>query len=64
MRVAPIVARCAGLGLKNDPPLIVDAHHVHREGNLGGRVEWFAALQIESREVERAGHGRPVNGGR
>ena len=64
MRVAPILARCAGLGLKNHPPLIVDAHHVNPERNLCRRVERLPALEVESREVQRAGHGRPVNSGR
>jgi hypothetical protein len=64
VRVAPILARCAGLGLKNHPPLIVDAHHVNPERNLCRRVERLPALEVESREVQRAGHGRPVNSGR
>ena len=63
LRVAPILARCAGLGLKNHPPLIVDAHHVNPERNLGWWIEWLPALKVKSREVEGAGHGGPVNGG-
>ena len=64
MRVAPILARCAGLGLKNHPPLIVDAHHVNSKRNLCRRVERLPALEVESREVQRAGHRGPINGGR
>jgi hypothetical protein len=63
VRVAPIVARCAGLGLKNHPPLIVDAHHVNSERNLSRWIERLAALKVESREVQRAGHRRAINGG-
>ena len=64
LRVAPILARCAGLGLKNHPPLIVDAHHVNSKRNLCRRVERLPALEVESREVQRAGHRGPINGGR
>jgi hypothetical protein len=63
VRVAPIVARCAGLGLKYHPPLIVDAHHVNPERNLGRWIERLPALEVKSREVQGAGHGGPVNGG-
>ena len=62
MRVDPIVARCAGLGLKHHPPLIVDAHHVNSERNLSRWIERLPALQVKSREVERAGHRGPING--
>ena len=61
LRVAPILARCAGLGLKNHPPLIVDAHHVNSERNLGWWIERLPALEVESREVQRAGHRGPTN---
>ena len=61
LRVAPILARCAGLGLKNHPPLIVDAHHVNPERNLGRWIERLPALEVESREVQRAGHRGPIN---
>ena len=64
MRVALIVARCAGLGLKNHPPLIVDAHDVNPKRNLGRWIERLPALKVKSREVQRAGHRGPVNGGR
>jgi hypothetical protein len=52
-----------GLGLKYDPPLIVDAHDMYSEGNLGRWIERLSALQVKSREVQRAGYGGPVNGG-
>jgi hypothetical protein len=49
--------------LKNHPPLIVDAHHVNSERNLSRWIERLAALKVESREVQRAGHRRAINGG-
>jgi len=48
LRVAPILARCAGLGLKHDPALIVDAHHVNPERNLGRWIKRLPALQVKS----------------
>ena len=63
LRVAPILALCAGLGLKNDPTLIVDAHNVNPERNLSGWIKRLPALQVKSRKVQRAGHRRPINGG-
>ena len=42
LRVAPILALCAGLGLQHHPALIVDAHHVklraERSGIGNGRI--------------------------
>ena len=64
LRVAPILARCAGLGLKNHPPLFVDAYHVNPKRNLGRWIERLPALKVESRKVQRAGHRGPINGGR
>jgi hypothetical protein len=61
LRVAPILARCAWLGLKYYPPLIIDAHHVNSKRNLGRRVERLPALEVKSREVQRAGHRGPIN---
>ena len=64
LRVAPILALCAGLGLKNHPPLFVDAHHVNPKRNLGRWIERLPALKVESRKVQRAGHRGPIYGGR
>ena len=64
LRVAPILALCAGLGLKNHPPLFVDAHHMNPKRNLGRWIERLPALKVESRKVQRAGHRWPINGGR
>jgi len=63
LRVAPILALCAGLGLKNHPPLFVNAHHMNPERDLSRWIERLAALKVESREVQRAGHRRAINGG-
>jgi hypothetical protein len=62
LRIAPILALCAGLGLKNHPPLFVDAYHVNPKRNLGRWIERLPALKVESREVQRAGHRGPING--
>jgi len=51
LRVAPILALCAGLGLKNHPPLFVNAHDVYSEWDLGRRIERLPALKVKSRQV-------------
>ena len=63
LRVAPILARCAGLGLKNHPPLFVNAHDVYSEWDLGRRVKRLPALKVKSRKMQRTGHRGSINGG-
>ena len=48
LRVAPILARCAGLCLKHHLSLFVNAHHMNPERNLGRWIERLPALKVES----------------